>query len=299
MPQPVKAALGRITSLMQCSGYTSRLCGGQQMDIAVLGPLAVRQAEVSIVPSAGKPRQVLALLALRAGSVVPVATLMDEVWGDAIPRSANTTLQTYILQVRRRISEALGPSAGTSAKDLLTTSFSGYQLAAQHGRSDLAEFNALVARGDTLLADGDAHAASAALQRALALWRGPALVDVPLGRVLATEVLGMDEARIRAQELRIEADLRLGRHAALLGELRMLVSQHPLHETLHAQLMLALYRSGRAWSALEAYQQLRRTLVDELGVDPSPRLQQLHHAVLTGNPRLEVASPGEFLPLAG
>ncbi|CAL9371296.1 AfsR/SARP family transcriptional regulator [Streptomyces cellulosae] len=269
------------------------------MDIAVLGPLAVRQADVSIVPSAGKPRQVLALLALRAGSVVPVPTLMDEVWGDAIPRSANTTLQTYILQVRRRISEALGPSAEVSAKDLLTTCFGGYQLTAQAVRSDLAEFNALVTRGDALLAEGNARAASATLERALSLWRGPALVDVPLGRVLATEVLGMDEARIRAKEMRIEADLRLGRHAALLGELRMLVSEHPLHEKLRAQLMLALYRSGHAWRALEAYQQLRRTLVEELGVDPSPRLQRLHQAVLAGDPRLEAPSTGESLTLAG
>ncbi|WP_395365347.1 BTAD domain-containing putative transcriptional regulator [Streptomyces sp. YH02] len=271
------------------------------MDIEILGPLDVRMSGESIVPTAGKPRQILTLLALRAGSVVPVATLMDEVWGDAIPRSANTTLQTYILQVRRRIARALGPDAAASAKDVLATSFGGYRLTARPVHCDMIDFHELVARGDTQLAEGDARAASTSLRQALALWRGPALVDVPMGRVLATEVLGMDEARTRAQELRIEADLRLGRHTALVGELRMLVSQQPLHENLRGQLMLALYRSGHAWRALEAYQHLRETLVDELGVDPSPRLQKLHQAVLAGDPRLEsleTTAAGDFLQRA-
>jgi DNA-binding SARP family transcriptional activator len=124
------------------------------------------------------------------------------------------------------------------------------------------------------------------LAEALGLWRGPALVDVQAGHVLELEVQGLEEARMQVLSQRIEADLRLGRHAVLLRELRMLVAQHPLHETLCGQFMLALYRSGSAWRALEAYQRLRRTLSRELGIEPSWQLQRLHQAMLTGDPAL-------------
>ncbi|WP_329495098.1 AfsR/SARP family transcriptional regulator [Kitasatospora herbaricolor] len=263
------------------------------MEIAVLGPLSIRNNGVSVVPSAGKPRQILALLALRAGRVVPVATLMEEAWGDDIPRSAATTLQTYILQLRKKITSVLGADSGESAKDVLATSLGGYQLRASRDRSDLAEFGRLANRGAADLEAGNDQQASDQLRRALALWRGPALVDVPVGRILSMEVLGMDEARMQVLEHRIEADLRLGMHTVLLGELRMLVAQHPMHENLCAQLMLALYRSGSPWRALEVFRQLRATLREELGVEPSPRLQRLHRAVLANDPALDL--PGQSL----
>ncbi|MGW7294438.1 AfsR/SARP family transcriptional regulator [Streptomyces xiamenensis] len=237
------------------------------------------------MPSAGKPRQILALLALRAGRVVPVPTLMEEVWGSNIPRSAATTLQTYILQLRRHIAAALPAGLpSTAAKQVLATQFGGYQLATPVDSDDLAAFRRGTAEGSAALEAGDADHAARVLRAALDLWRGPALVDVPTGRILETEILGMDETRLRATELRVEADLRLGRHAEILGELLMLAAQHPLHENLCGQLMIALHRSGHTWRALDAYQRLRSTLVDELGVDPSPRLRRVHRFVLGGAP---------------
>jgi DNA-binding SARP family transcriptional activator len=276
------------------------------MDIGILGPLAVRLNGQSIVPSAGKPRQLLALLAIRAERVVTVPTLMEEIWGDAIPKSAATTLQTYILHLRRKVTAALrtgsaggGPEQAGDAKDVLATCFGGYRLAVRPEDSDVREFQSLAARGSLALETGDAHAASVMLDRALELWRGPALVDVPVGRVLGVEVLGMDEQRTRVLEQRIEADLLLGRHAPLLAELRMLVARQPMNENLAAQLMTALYRSGGVWQALEVFQQLRRTLIEELGVEPSQRLQRLHQAVLSGEPELEPQHAGRHLLRTG
>ncbi|MGP4115172.1 AfsR/SARP family transcriptional regulator [Streptomyces sp. 4N509B] len=263
------------------------------MDIEVLGPLNIHLHGTPIVPSAGKPRQILALLALRAGRIVPVPTLMEEIWGSRIPRSAQTTLQTYILQLRRRISAALPDGSLPSAKEILATRFGGYQLAGSVSSNDLTTFRRMTAEGSAALEAGEAGRASDVLGRALDLWRGPALVDVPRGRILETESLGMDEARTHALELRIEADLRLGRHAELLGELRMLAAEHPLNENLCAQLMIALYRSGHTWRALEVYQRLRSTLVSELGVEPSVRLKRLHQLVLGGSPpRVSETVPG-------
>ncbi|MFC4031622.1 BTAD domain-containing putative transcriptional regulator [Streptomyces polygonati] len=268
------------------------------MEIEMLGSLNVRERGMSIVPSAGKPRQILALLALRANRVVPVPVLLEEVWGDAPPRSAATTLQTYILQLRRKIAGTSQPGGTRYAKEVLATAFGGYQFALTHQRCDLWEFERLADQGSAALACGDAGTASDLLARALRLWRGPALADVPVGRVLEMEILGMEESRTRALDLRIEADLRLGRHAELLGELRMLMAGHPLNENLCAQLMLALYRAGQVWRALQQFQELRGTLIAELGVEPSPRLQRLHQAVLAGDPRLEVPERGDFLQLA-
>ncbi|MBO0651825.1 MULTISPECIES: AfsR/SARP family transcriptional regulator [Streptomyces] len=265
------------------------------MQIEVLGPIAARVNGTSIVPTAGKPRQILALLAIRAGRVVAVETLMTEVWGDAIPRSAATTLQTYILQLRRKISEAGPQEDGRTAKDILATCYGGYQLNPMEYSCDLLEFQQLVRRGSRAMGENDPATATAELSRALELWRGPALVDVPVGEVLGMEIIGMQEERTRALELRIEADLQLGRHAELIGELRMLVAQQPMHEALCAQLMTALYRAGHPWRALDAFQSLRRALVEELGVEPSPRLQRLHQAVLANDERLEVPAPTHAL----
>ncbi len=269
------------------------------MEINVLGPLEVNENGISIVPSAGKPRQILALLALRGERVVQAPTLMEELWADRIPRSAATTLQTYILQLRVKIAAAQPGELRRSPKDLLTTCFGGYLLKVGPERSDFQEFTAQAATGATAHEAGDYHAAAAILDRALRLWRGPALVDVPAGRILEREVLGMEETRMRALEQRINADLRLGRHAALLPELLMLVAEHPMHESFCAQFMLALYRVGNVWRALEAFRRLRATLVEELGIEPSARLRRLHQAILVENPLLdlreEYRSPGALL----
>ncbi|MFI1381882.1 BTAD domain-containing putative transcriptional regulator [Embleya sp. NPDC020886] len=257
------------------------------MDVEVLGELLVREHGQSIVPSAGKPRQILALLTLHAGRIVPVATLMEELWGDAVPRSSATTLQTYIMQLRRRISKALQNFPERSPKDFLATSFGGYRITVPAENCDWSRFRRSAAEGSIALAAGDPRSASALLTDALALWRGPALVDVPVGRVLGLEIIHMEETRRQVLEERIEADMQLGYHAALLGELRTLVVRYPLNENLCAQLMIALCRSGSPSRALQEFRHLRERLYRELGVEPSARLQRLHQAVLCGAPELD------------
>ncbi|WP_377270048.1 BTAD domain-containing putative transcriptional regulator [Peterkaempfera sp. SMS 1(5)a] len=258
------------------------------MEIKVLGPLTAHEHGVSIVPSAAKPRQILALLALQADRVVTVPTLMEEIWGADVPRSAATTLQTYILQLRRKIAAALDGDPTRDAKDVLITQHGGYLLQVQPGQIDVHEFEQFAASGRAAYDARDYRAASELLGSALALWQGPALVDVRAGSVLELEVLRMDEDRMATLERRIDADLRLGRHNEVVPELRVLAARHPMHENFCAQLMLATHRSGGAWRALEAYQRLRGTLVHELGLEPSPKLQRLHHAVLSGDPGLDL-----------
>ncbi|MFD3676110.1 BTAD domain-containing putative transcriptional regulator [Streptomyces sp. NPDC058613] len=259
------------------------------MKIDVLGPISIEVNGRSIVPTAGKQRQLLTLLALRCGRVVPIATLMEELWGDSIPRSGLTTLQTYVLYLRRLIAAALpeDPPPAAASKELLTTRFGSYQLAAPC-EYDLADFEGLASRGDSALERGDATSASELLGRAMGLWRGPALMDVPLGRALAMELIGMEEAYMRVQEQRIRADLWLGKHSLLIPELRKLVAQHPMHENISACLMIAYQRSGASWRALEVFRNLRTALNGELGVEPSGRLQSLHQELLSNTPELSL-----------
>jgi DNA-binding SARP family transcriptional activator len=257
------------------------------VQIRLLGPFTALEQHASIVPTAGKPRQILALLALRANGVVPVPTLMEEIWGDRPPRSAPTTLQTYILQLRRLLSRAVADGAA-GAKEVLSTRHGGYRLDIQPGEVDAMEFDRLRELGQAAYEAGDFWAASDLLGQALALWQGPALVDVKAGLVLEIEVLRLEEARLSALESRIGADLRLGRHAQVLSELAALVAQHTLHEGLHAQFMLAQYRSGRVWQALQTYQRLRGTLVSELGIEPTARVSRLYQAMLAADPALDL-----------
>jgi pentatricopeptide repeat protein len=245
-------------------------------DIRVLGTLDIRYGDVSITPSAGKPRQVLCLLALRTGSPVSTSLLMEEIWGDDLPRSAATTLQTYILQIRRLIGRAAG-----DPKEILRSCYDGYMLA-DCCRLDAADFRRLSLRGAAAMDDGDVLAASRLLDEALDLWSGPALSGVPVGRVLEPELVWLEEARRRALEQRIEADLRLGKNGSLVPELRRLVLQHPMNESLAGQLMRALASSGQVDRALDVFQRLREVMVTELGIDPSDHLQRLHRAVLDG-----------------
>ncbi|MFP3991474.1 AfsR/SARP family transcriptional regulator [Streptomyces sp. E11-3] len=258
------------------------------MEIKILGPLAARENGISVLPTAAKPRQILALLALQADHVVTVPTLMDEIWGEKIPRSAATTLQTYILQLRRKIAAALDGDPGREAKDVLVTQHGGYLLQVQPGQVDVQEFEQLAASGRHAHEVGDHGVASELLGKALGMWDGRALVDVNVGSVLELEVLRLEEDRMASLELRIDSDLKLGRHSELVPELRVLSAKHPMHENFCAQLMTALHRSGSAWRALEAYQRLRGSLVDELGLEPSPRLQRLHQAVLSADPGLDL-----------
>ncbi|MFD8203507.1 BTAD domain-containing putative transcriptional regulator [Streptomyces sp. NPDC059701] len=266
------------------------------MDIDVLGALDVRENGVSVAPTAPKPRQVLALLALHADRVVPVGDLIEELWSGTPPRSARTTLQTYVLQLRELIATALAPGADAARpaprtpKDLLATAPGGYLLTRAGGRSDVRDFEHLTGQGYRAMDAGDFAGASRTLHGALRLWTGDAFADVPAGPQLALEAARLHESRLCALDQRIEADLRLGRHREVLAELTVLTSRHPTHENLHAQFMLALHHCGRRGEALAAYQRLHTTLERDSGMRPSPRLRRLQQSVLT--------AAGESLPAA-
>ncbi|MGQ5640539.1 MULTISPECIES: AfsR/SARP family transcriptional regulator [unclassified Streptomyces] len=258
------------------------------MDIEVLGALDARENGVSVTPTAPKPRQVLALLALHADQVVPVASLVEELWGDKPPRSARTTLQTYVLQLRELISAALAqdpePGPRRTAKEVLVTTPGGYMLNTSGGASDIREFDRLAGLGYRAMDAGDFAGAASRLREALALWTGSALAGVQTGAQLEMERKRLEETRLCALDQRIDADLRLGRHRELLGELTVLVSRYRTHETLHGQFMLALHRSGRRSEALDVYQRLRTSLVRELGLEPSAGLSRVQRMILMAGP---------------
>ncbi|GAA3368952.1 hypothetical protein GCM10020367_09370 [Streptomyces sannanensis] len=263
------------------------------MDISVLGPFRATLSGVPVHLTAVKPRKVFALLALEAGEAVSVAALVEEVWGEHPPRSVQTTLQTYILQIRNAIAAALregaeGDSLPNGAKSVLVTEPGGYRLDTHGGLLDAHEFDELSSAGHRALNQGDWPAASSYFGGALSLWHGRALSDVQCGPLLEVEATRLDESRMSVLQRRIEADLRLGRHHELVGELSGLAARHPMHEAVHEQLMLALYRVGRRSDALTVYRQLRRCLNQSLGLDPSPSVEQLHRAVLDSSPQLEL-----------
>jgi DNA-binding SARP family transcriptional activator len=264
------------------------------MEVKVLGPLEAQENGTSVAPTAGKLRQILALLALEGGQVVTVPTLIEELWRMEPPRSALTTLQTYILQLRRLIDGALGSGGPVAAKDLLVTRSGGYLLNVSDG-IDVQRYERLAAAGTRAADNSDYESASRLLRSALDVWRGQALADVPVGLRLGIEAIRLEESRLGVLELCIDADLRLGRHYVLLSELAMLNASYPMHENLCAQFMVALYRAGQQWRAIDVYKRLRDTLVDELGVEPSARLQHLQRAILRSDPALHEAPVKELL----
>ncbi|MGH3760480.1 AfsR/SARP family transcriptional regulator [Actinophytocola sp.] len=252
-------------------------------EIRVLGPLEVSVDGVSIVPTASKPSQLLAMLALNAGHVVTVSSLTEEIWDCQPPRSGVPTLHTYILKLRRKLDNALAGHGEVTSKDILITRRGGYLLNVEPGDVDAVRYEQLSAAGRAAVNEGDHETASRTLGAALRLWRGPALADVPTGPLLAIEAMRLEENRLGDLHLRIEADLKLGRHHQLLGELATLCARHPLLENFCAQQMVALYRSGRQSQALEAYRRLRTDMMEQLAVEPSPRVRGLQRAILTGH----------------
>ncbi|MFD3540404.1 BTAD domain-containing putative transcriptional regulator [Streptomyces sp. NPDC058662] len=240
----------------------------------MLGPLEILDGVRNVVPTAPKPRQVIALLLMRRNTLVQTSELIDELWESDPPASAMTTLQTYVYKLRKILS-------ARHAQEILFTRPGGYTLAVPDECVDLHRFEAEADAGKSLLKNGDAAGAAEALRRSLALWRGSALVDVVPGALLSSYVTRLEESRERTLDLRIEADLKLGRHQELISELKSLVLSRPLHENVHASLMIALHRSGRRHEALEVYQVLRRSMIDNLGLEPGKELRALHHALLS------------------
>jgi WD40 repeat protein/DNA-binding SARP family transcriptional activator len=262
------------------------------MRFQVLGPLEVEADDGPVVLGGPKERLLLALLLTRPNQVVSVEALIRGLWGEHPPLTATKTLQSHVKRLRRALEP--GRARGT-AGEVLVTRQPGYLLRVAPGALDAARFEELTTAGRRALTDGSVELAGSLLREALGLWRGQAFeefLDTDFG---AAESDRLAELRLVALEDRIEADLRLGRHRELVAELEGLVHDQPLRERLWAQLLLALYRSGRQADALLAYQRARSVLVEELGIDPGAELRRLHAAVLAQDPALDsppTAEPG-------
>ena len=251
------------------------------LEFRILGPLEVADAGEPIQLHGQKQRALLALLLLEPNRVVSTDRIIDSLWGEEPPKTAATSLQNFVSQLRK----LLGP-------ETLLTKPPGYELRLEQEQLDFEQFRRLVdeARGEP----PDARAEK--LRRALSLWRGPPLGDLGFESFAQSEIARLEELRLVVVEDRVEAELEAGRHAELVGELETLAEEHPLRERLRAQLMLALYRAGRQAEALQIYHETRRVLVDELGIDPSPSLQQLHGSILRQDPGLERGGPAAAPP---
>jgi DNA-binding SARP family transcriptional activator len=250
------------------------------IEFRVLGPLEVVRRGFLLEIGGGRKRAVLAVLLLHANEVVSTDRLIDEVWGERAPVTAPKILQGYVSQLRKVLSDEDGGS-------ILITKSPGYVLRLGHGQLDVELFVTLLERGRAALSTGATDDAAALLREALGLWRGPPLADFAFDSFAADKITRLEELRLAAVEERIEADLALGREAELIGELEALIARHPLRERLRAQLMRALYRCDRQSEALEVYQEARRLLVAELGLEPSRRLRELEQAILQQDPSLD------------
>ena len=246
------------------------------MEIRLLGPLEVHDGDRVIALPRRQQRALLAALALRAGEVVSTDQLITDLWGERAPASATGSLQNTVAAIRK-----------TLGRDVLVTKPPGYRLAIEPEDVDANRFERLL--GEALAAELERRVAL--LTEALALWHGPALADLDEEQFARLAASRLDELRIVALEERLDAELLLGRHTALVGELEALVAAHPLRDRLRGQLMLALYRCGRQAEALEVYRAARLALVDERGLDPSRELQELERRMLQQDPAL--APPGE------
>ena len=254
------------------------------LEVRLLGPLEAGVEGRRIELRRRKQRELLAILALRAGEVVSTDRLVDELWGETPPKAAVGSLQNLVSELRK----VLPP-------DVLVTRAPGYALDIERDAVDAHRFERLAREAR----DADPQQRVTHLREALALWRGPALADIQLEQTSADEAARLEELRVAAWEDRLEAELELGRHSQAIGELESFVSKHPLRERPVGLLMLALYRAGRQSHALETYRRARETLVDELGIDPSPELQRLEQAILRHDPELDLSdAPRQRVPPA-
>ena len=262
----------------------ARPAGTKAIAVRLLGPIEAERDGVAAGLGGPKPRALLSVLALDLGRVVSVDRLVDALWPGDAPDTAPHAVQVYVSQLRK----ALGP--------VIATRPPGYVLELDPDDVDVHRFARLSEEGRVALQADDPESAETALREALALWRGPALADFLYEPFAQTEIARLEELRTVVVEERIEADLALGRHAELVSELEALVQAQPHRERPRAQLMLALYRSGRQADALGAYRSARDTLVDELGIEPGPELKELEAAILRQDASLLLEAPGPAKP---
>jgi len=250
---------------------------GASLEFKLLGPLEVRNRDTVLALGGPKQRALLALLLLHVNEVVSRDRLIDGLWGESSPPSAGHRLETQISRLRKTL----------VLDGRLATRLGGYVLEVDPMRIDAYRFERLLEEGRRQGAAGRASAAADTLREALSLWRGGALADLAYEPFARLEIERLEELRLAAIEERIDADLVLGGHEAVIAELETLTAQHPLRERLRGQLMLALYRCGRQAEALAVFQQFRRGLAEQLGLDPGPGLQQLELAILRRDPTLD------------
>lgn len=251
------------------------------MEVRILGPTEVVLDGEPVRLPTGRSRSLLGLLALHPGEVISADRLIDELWGESPPPTVDTALQGLVYKLRKRLEP--NRVKGESPRFLLTRS-PGYLLSVAPAQVDANRFRRMVAEA----AEAQPGKAASLLRRALAMWRGPALADFSYESFAQVEIAELEELRLTTLEKRIEADLALGRHREVIGDLERLVSEHPLREGLRELLMLALYRSNRQAEALQMYSDLRSTLVDQLGLDPGPSLQRLEDMILRQDPALDL-----------
>jgi DNA-binding SARP family transcriptional activator len=257
------------------------------LEFRILGPLEVVDEKGPIRLGGPKQRATLTILLLSANRVVSIDRLADDLYAGAPPVTAVTQVQRQVSDLRKAFGSA----------EVIETRSPGYLIPISAAQLDLDRFERLAEDAGRALAGGDAQAAADLLRNALALWRGAPLADLAYEPFAQSAIDRLEEIRLAALEQRIEADLALGRHTALIGELEQLVFDQPLRERSRAQLMLALYRSGRQAEALDVYRKTRAALVDEFGIEPSPALHELERAILSQDPSLDFRPNGN--PSAG
>jgi predicted ATPase/DNA-binding SARP family transcriptional activator len=251
-----------------------------RLEFRVLGPLEVRAEEGPLPLGGRRERVVLALLLLNANRRVSSDEIVAALWSDSPPATASTAVHVVISRLRKLFEKGAE----------LHTDRGGYLLRIDPAQLDLERVDRLVEEGRTALEQGRPEVASARFREALACWRGPVLADLGYEAFAQSHIARLEELRLVTLEERMEAELALDQHALLVAELTTLVHEHPLRERLRGQLMLALYRSGRQADALAVYQEARKTLVEELGLEPGAELQDLNRRILNQDPALALAA---------
>ena len=251
------------------------------IEFRILGPLEIVERGHRVPLGAGRQRKLLAVLLVHANQVVSTDQLIDQLWGERPPETAAKALQGHVSQLRKLL-----------GADAVVTEPPGYAVHIDADQLDASRFERVIAQARTLAP----AERSRTLREALELWRGQALSEFAYEDFAQGERSRLEELRLGAVEARIDADLALGRHAELVGELETLVAHNPLRERLRGQLMLALYRCGRQAEALDVYRQGRRVLVDELGIEPGEELRRLQRAILDQDPAI---APPEAAPERG
>jgi DNA-binding SARP family transcriptional activator len=256
------------------------------MDFRILGPLQALDEGRVVALGGSKQRSLLAVLLLHANETLSTERLIDELWGERPPATAAKTVQVHVSRLRK----ALGGGSGEASDAIVVTREYGYELQLDPEGLDSHRFERLVAEGRAELDAGRPDRAASALEEALSLWRGPPLADLAYESFATRAIVRLEELRVSAREALIKSELALGRHAEVVGELERLVAEHPYREGLRAQLMLALYRCDRQADALQAYQDARRALVEELGIEPGERLRALERDILAQDPALALSA---------